>query len=269
VVEIAQTVEGFDGLIQDIALSLSPVELFRRATGNDPDRWQVRALNSTASRQIWNVARQCGKSHLAAILALREALFNPGSLVLLVSPSLRQSSELYRKYSEAFHRVMLEGHVAAESTLRMELTNGSRVVSLPGTGDSTRGYSKVQLLLIDEASRVDNTLINALKPSLAVTKGGGKLIALSTPNALGPDNWFAGCWFYQDSWEHYEVKASQCPRISKEFLINELREQGPTIYQQEYECRFIADGAQLFDDAMVEKCMDKDFWPTIDFRPRG
>lgn len=261
--------EGFESLIQDVALSLSPVELFRRATGAEPDRWQIRALNSTASRQIWNVARQCGKSHLAAILALREALFNPGSLTLLVSPSLRQSSELYRKFSEAFHRVVLEGHVAAESVLRMELTNGSRVISLPGTGDSTRGYSKVSLLIIDEASRVENALINALKPSLAVTKGGGKLVALSTPNGLGPDNWFSGCWHYQDSWEHYEVKARECPRISAEFLANELREQGPTIFQQEYECKFIADGSQLFDDAMVAKCMDKDFIPSIDFSPRG
>ena len=47
----------------------------------------------------------------------------------------------------------------AESALRLELTNGSRIVALPGESDATiRGYSQVRLLVIDEAARVDVSL---------------------------------------------------------------------------------------------------------------
>jgi hypothetical protein len=42
-------------------------------------------------------ARQAGKSTVTAAMAMHEALFNPPALVLLLSPSLRQSSELLRK----------------------------------------------------------------------------------------------------------------------------------------------------------------------------
>ena len=62
-----------------------------------PDPWQVRVLRSPAKRKVFNCARQSGKSTVAAIKALHRALFYPGSLIILLSPSLRQSSELFRK----------------------------------------------------------------------------------------------------------------------------------------------------------------------------
>jgi len=42
-------------------------------------------------------ARQAGKSTVTAATAMREAPFSPLALVLLLSPSLRQSAELLRK----------------------------------------------------------------------------------------------------------------------------------------------------------------------------
>ncbi len=62
------------------------------------------------------------------------------------------------------------------------LENGSRIVSLPGTEGTIRSYSAVRLLLVDEASRVDDDTIAAVRPMLAVS--GGQLIALS--DARGP-----------------------------------------------------------------------------------
>jgi phage terminase large subunit-like protein len=46
---------------------------------------------------LLNCSRQSGKSTVAASLAVYEALALPGALVLLLSPSLRQSQELFRK----------------------------------------------------------------------------------------------------------------------------------------------------------------------------
>ena len=41
----------------------------------------------------------------AAILALHQALFFSNSLVLLLSPSLRQSAELFRTIAASYHRL--------------------------------------------------------------------------------------------------------------------------------------------------------------------
>jgi hypothetical protein len=66
-----------------------------------------------------------------------------------------------------------------ESALRLELTNGSRIISLPGTEQTVRGYSGVRLLIVDEAARVDDALYYSVRPMLAVS--GGRLVCLSTP----------------------------------------------------------------------------------------
>ena len=44
--------------------------------------------------------------------------------------------------------------VKAGECLRLELANGSRVVSLPGSERTTRGYSKAALIILDEAARI-------------------------------------------------------------------------------------------------------------------
>ena len=74
----------------------------------------------------------------------------------------------------------------ARTNRRLEFANGSRVLSLPGTERTVRGFSEVSLLVIDEAARVDDGLYYAVRPMLAVS--GGRLVALSTP--YGKRGWF-------------------------------------------------------------------------------
>src|ERR1700749_918306 len=70
---------------------------FAQSVGLQPDPWQREVLGAESKRMILNCSRQAGKSTVASVLALFVAVTRPGSLVLLVSPSLRQSSELFRK----------------------------------------------------------------------------------------------------------------------------------------------------------------------------
>jgi Mrp family chromosome partitioning ATPase len=102
-------------------------------SGLVPDRWQVDIARSQASRMLLLCCRQSGKSTTTAALALATALREPGSLVLLLSPSLRQSSELFRKVLDHYRALTTPVPTSAESALRLELANGSRLVSLPGT----------------------------------------------------------------------------------------------------------------------------------------
>ncbi len=51
-------------------------------------------MRSGADRMLLNGCRQSGKSTITALLAAHNAYYQPDSLVLLLSPSLRQSQEL-------------------------------------------------------------------------------------------------------------------------------------------------------------------------------
>ena len=89
----------------DLVRALDPAAFARDALGFAPDPWQAGVLRWSGKRLLMNCARQTGKSTTSAALGLHTALYYPGSLVLLVSPSLRQSGELFRKVSE-FLRIL-------------------------------------------------------------------------------------------------------------------------------------------------------------------
>src|SRR5690606_41607559 len=97
-----------------------------------PDDWQESVLNSDSRRMLLLCSRQSGKSTTCAALAVNQAVYDPG-LVLLIAPAQRQSSELFRKVSEVYRALPDVPRIVQESALRMELANGSRIIALPGT----------------------------------------------------------------------------------------------------------------------------------------
>jgi hypothetical protein len=202
--------------------------------GMEPDCWQQRLLRSPASRLLLLCSRQAGKSTAAAALALRVALLQPRSPVLLLSPSLRQSVELFRKVLALFDALGRPAAVAAESALRLELVNGSRILSLPSTEATIRGFSGVALVIIDEAARVPDALYCAVRPMLTVSQG--QLVALSTP--FGKRGWFYDEWQGAGPWERVQATARECPRIQPTLLEEERRALGPRWFAQEYLCSF-------------------------------
>ena len=243
-------------LSHDLALALDPVVAGREA-GLDPDDWQGRFLRSGARRILLNCARQSGKSTVTALLAAHTAIYQPESLVLLLSPTQRQSHELFRK-AIAVHRALPASvPIEQESALRMELANGSRVISLPGKEATIRGFSGVDLLAVDEAARVPDELYYSERPMLAVS--GGRLVALSTP--FGTRGWWFEAWRSAESWERYRVPAEDCPRISEEFLEEERRTMGEWWFAQEYGCDFLDAETQPFGREDVERAFAEEVEP--------
>jgi hypothetical protein len=203
-------------------------------------------------------SRQSGKSTVAAALAVREALLVPGSLVLLLSPTLRQSGELFRARAVPLYQALGPTVPAARLTaLTLELANGSRVVSLPGEEGGIRGYSGVALLVIDEAARVADELLAAVRPMLAVS--GGRLLALSTP--FGKRGWFHAEWTGPAPWERVCVTADQCPRITAEFLAAERAALGERWFGQEYFNEFVEPEGAAFAEAEVRALLSDDVRP--------
>src|SRR3954449_12213233 len=156
-------------LALDLACALDPTLFAERKLGFTPDAWQRVFLRSPATRVLLNVSRQAGKSTTAAILALHEALYRHGSLILLVSPSLRQSGELFRKTAEFRGRLDPAPVLTQDNALSCAFGNGSRVVSLPGDEGTVRGFSAPRLIVEDEASRVDDALYRSIRPMLATS----------------------------------------------------------------------------------------------------
>ncbi len=234
--------------MRDFAMALDPVQLARGA-GIDPDDWQSRLLRSGHPRILLNCSRQTGKSTIAAVLANHTAYYDDGAPILLLSPSLRQSQELFRKCLDVYRALDRPVPPEAESALRLELENGSRIISLPGKETTIRGLSGVRLIIIDEASRVPDALYMAVRPMLAVS--GGRLALLSTP--FGTRGFFWEAWKRRAEWDYYEVPAEECPRISPEFLEEEQETMGSWWYQQEYCCAFLDALTAAFRSEDIER----------------
>ncbi len=227
-----------------------PVE-FARLVGMEPDPWQREVLASEAPRILLNICRQAGKSTVSGVLALHRALTVPGSLVLCLAPSERQSKELFAKISDSYRR--LRGPMpASDRKLGMHLPNGSRIEALPGSEKTIRGFSGVDLLVVDEASRIDDGLFYAVSPMLAVS--GGRMVLLSTP--YGKRGVFHHEWVEGIGWERYEVPATECPRIPAAFLESERRSMPEWWFAQEYLCEFRETSDQIFGHDMIEAARD-------------
>src|SRR6266853_6792084 len=76
------------------------VEFVRKRLQFEPDERQLEVLRSGAKRGILNCTRQWGKSTIAAAKAVHRAYSEEGCVVLVLSPSERQSGELMRKAEE-------------------------------------------------------------------------------------------------------------------------------------------------------------------------
>ena len=246
---------------RELSMALDPVVFAAEALGLPADEWQARALRSTSRRMILNCSRQSGKSTIASVKVLHRAVFRPGSLCLVISPSLRQSGELFRKVGVARAALTWLPEDLEVSRTALMLANGSRILSLPGAEDTIRGFSAVDLAIEDEAAQVDDDLYRAVRPMLAVSNGA--LMLMSTPRGKRGHYWYE---YTQggEEWERYEVKAADCPRIPPAFLASERRALGDRWYRQEYECSFEEMQDAVFSWDAVEDAFSATVRPLFD-----
>jgi hypothetical protein len=244
-----------------LALAFDPSRILE-ARGIPPDSWQRMLLLSNDRQILLNCSRQSGKSTVVSVLALHTALFTAGALVLLVSPSLRQSTEIFRKVIDAYKALGRPLPARQQTQLRLELANGSRVLCLPGREDTIRSFGGVNLLVLDEAARIPDDLYRSVRPMLAVSQG--RLIALSTP--FGQRGWFWQEWQSDGPWKRIRIPWRHCPRITPQFIAEETRAMGLSWVQQEYECLFTALEGLVYPD--FERALVDD-WPKISGRLVG
>jgi hypothetical protein len=232
--------------------ALNAAAFAREALGFPLDAAQERLLARSPRRVVLNCTRQWGKSTVTAAKAVHHAYFHEGSLTLVMSPSLRQSGEFVRKAGQFLGKLGIRRRGDGDNGTSLLLPNGSRIVGLPGNETTVRGFSKVGLLIIDEAARVADGLYQSLRPAQAVADGA--LWLMSTPN--GKRGFFYEVWAHgSEDWERVAVPATECPRIPQRFLDEQKATMGERWFRQEYLCAFADAEDQVFSEEAIARAV--------------
>jgi len=230
-------------------------EWVRRKLGFDPDPKQALVLTSASKRGMLNCARQWGKSTITAAKAVHEAVHDKERLILVVSPSARQSGEFVRKAAGFARRLGMRTKGDGTNEMSLQFPNGSRIIGLPGSEETIRGFSAVSLLLVDEASRVPDDLYMAVRPMLAASSGA--LWLMSTP--CGKRGFFWEAWERGGpEWERIRAPGNECGRIERKFLEEERETMGERRFAQEYMCEFGETEGGMFERDMVERAITRE-----------
>lgn len=237
-------------LFEQLKGAAKPSYYAEKTLGFKADPWQEKLLDSTSKQIIVNCSRQVGKSTTVGAKAAHQAI-TKSSLVIITSPSERQSVELMLK---AKHFLQFAGiEIKRESQKSMEFDNGSRMFALPGSEKTVRGFSAVDLLIIDEAARTEDDLYYSVEPMLAVSEG--QTVILSTP--FGKQGFFYSIWDEgEPEWERYRVTAYDCPRIPNDWVERKRDTTPDWIFRQEYMGEFMEAEDAVFRDADIYAAVD-------------
>ena len=225
-------------LAADFRAALYPVCLFREAFGVESLDWQRGYLRETRPTVVLK-GRQVGASFSAALLAIHATVYTPNVNAVIVSPSLKQSTEITTRARVGLQR--LGARLTQDSASLLRLANGSRILSLPGTARSVRGWT-AKLLVLDEAAFIAPETFVAARALVAT---GGRMVVQSTP-ADEYGDYFELVTADDPSWARFTVRSDEVSTISADFLATERRSMSPDAYAREYECQFGKAGASLF-----------------------
>ena len=239
----------------DLSQRPDPIDWVRQVANIELDDWQKKVMTSDHKRALLLCSRQTGKTETVALKCAYEAAFNHQAHILAIAPSLRQSRNLFERIEHALLNTepYLKIDVHTRTTIR--LGHGGTVRALPGDRpDMVRGLTATQIIL-DEAAFVRDEILAILLPMLATT--GGSMTMLTTPS--GPSGLFYQAWHSDsDEWDKTRVLATECPRITPEFLDEARRKLGPLAFAQEYECRFIQTASSFFNADVIAQAFEAD-----------
>lgn len=225
---------------------------FRRVLDIDPFDYQADFIDAESRRKQLCCGRQVGKTEICAGAGLHGATTNDDHTVLIVAPTQRQSSNLFKRIKSMISKSPIEDWGIERSTQTIiEFKNGSRVICLPaGTDGSTiRGYT-ADYIIVDEAAFVpDEVFSSVLSPMLATTNG--TMVLASTP--FGTSG-----FFYEASldgrWHTLRVPTAESPLVDESFIEEQRQALSSLEFEQEILGEFSPDADKLFDHKDVREC---------------
>ena len=218
--------------LRNAAYQIDPVLWVREILSITPTAWQETFLRSPRGSSILALtARQVGKTTTAAWGIAHAMLYVPGSLSVIACPAQRQSAEAVRRVREAL--IKTGAKLESDNVYGLELDNGSRVLALPGSDDSIRGLTVDGWIVADEAARLGEDIIAALRPMRA-RRPQARLAMLSTAWSRTDPFWTE--WASDDpTWIRLKATVDQDPTLfPAAYLEQERRALGEHAFKREY-----------------------------------
>ena len=221
-----------------------------------PDDYQKEIFTERSNRILILAPRQTGKSTAVAVRVLYEAMSEDNAVILLASASSRQSGQIMEKARKMAKNLNLDILPPPSKCDGFSLSNGSEIISLPDNEETIRGFSAPRMIVVDEAAFASEELYKALEPMLLVSNG--TFILLSTPN--GQTGYFYDQWHDENGpWTKLKGSLERCPRVSAEAIETIRQSTAKEIFEQEFECKFVAAGGQVISLETLRKCYRDDF----------
>jgi hypothetical protein len=218
--------------LHSLAYKLDPALWVKEVVKIEPAPWQRHFMSAPRGASILALtARQVGKTTTAAWAIAHQMMFFPGSLSIIVCPAQRQSAEAVRRIREVL--LATKAEFANDNVYGLELKNGSRVMALPSTDDSVRGLTVTGWIIFDEAARLSEDLIAAVRPMRA-RQPATRLAMLSTAWSRTDPFWTA--WTNEDAdWIRFKMTADMpdCP-LSPEQITKERVALSSHEFKREY-----------------------------------
>ena len=217
--------------------------------------YQSKFFLNPKKRKMWISSRQCGKSFTLAGILTFKALSRKNGLSLAISTGARAASEIIRKCQQFAEAVKLLSKGAIDYTSSydaIKFSNGSRVLSLPGSTDGAnlRGYT-AQCVCIDEACFIPHLedIITGIGPTLTRDPN-SELILATTP--AGKNSPVFKMWQKakdDEEWYCQETTIQQAIEDGLDIDIQSLRSlcPDPDRFAQEYECKWLSEFGSFID----------------------
>lgn len=238
--------------LSHLHLLLDPLN-FARLAGFTPDPWQQTVLNQAIRFGILCCSRQSGKTTAVIHRAVFEMLLRPHSTVLIVSATETHSIEVATRIRALLNQLQIHHHkLPGRQHDYFIPETSSRFLALPCTETAARSLTAT-LILIDEAAKIPDKVWYSLAGTQAAVARPVTWL-LSTP--AGHTGFFSDLWHSPDPhWTRIQVPATECSRISAEFLAQKQKELPPWVFAQEFLCQFGDAARSVFKDEDIKAAL--------------
>jgi hypothetical protein len=219
-----------------------------------PYPYQRELLDDRSLRRVVLKARQTGMSNVIAIEALHLAITRPDSTILFVSRNQQAARVLITYAQHTLSGLRQIPELTNETQSELAFPNGSRIISLPATASTGRGFAATRVYLDEFAFCAYDGLI--YESIVGTVSTGGDLTVLSTAN--GRNNVFFRLWSGVEGghWSKHRIHWSDCPRYTEAWAERTRAGMTRQAFAQEYDLDFLTSGDAVFDPADLARCGD-------------
>lgn len=217
---------------------------------------QHTVVQSVARYRVLCAGRRAGKTRVFGVLALHRMFAVPGSRVLMVSAGRTSVVRTHREIAAMARGPVAGASIEDDQVMTLRLSNGSVLESVTQSVNAVRS-ADVDLLIIDEAGFVEQTVWESAEPTIGARPQARVLVA-STP-WRGPGHFFHDLWRQGmdrpdsevQSW-HWPSTVSPWVAANREWLEGMRARSAPDYFEREYLAEWTAASGAFFESSEID-----------------